>query len=126
MTKGGAHRTTARSAFGFAKPEYAKHYFISYSRTGHKPIWDRVVKKLTSRKAKNNLRPVSDSLRRAASIKRAYDPPSMNRIFFNSTLKKSKKNLKMGQMADQPMATRRSPGPNQVVRGLKGDLKNIP
>ena len=35
-------------------------------------------------------------------------------------------NLKMGQMVDQPMATRRSPGPNQVVRGLKGDLKNIP
>ena len=25
----------------------------------------------------------------------------------------------MGQMADQPMATRRSPGPNQVARGLK-------
>ena len=37
-------------------------------------------------------------------------------------MKKAKKNLKMGQMAEQPMATRRSPGPNQVVRGLKGDL----
>ena len=40
--------------------------------------------------------------------------------------KKAKKNMKMGQMADQLMATRRHPGPNQVARGLKGDLKNIP
>ena len=94
--------------------------------TPDKACWPRVIKKLPSTKAKNNLRPVSDSLRRDTFDKRAYDPPSMNRIFFNSTLKKSQKNLKMGQMADHPMATRRSAGPNQVVRGLKGDLKNIP
>ena len=62
----------------------------------------------------------------SGSIKRGYDPPSMNRIFFYSTSKKSQKNLKMGQMADQPMATRGFSGPNQVVRGLKAALNNIP
>ena len=30
---------------------------------------------ISSRKVKINLRPVSEPLRRAASIKRAYDPP---------------------------------------------------